>query len=346
MSEATLLELHDALALDSSRVKQGFSPDLDNAQQRIFAARSPQEAADELNEWLRSHQPCIFGRIAAKDEQVSICVLREEDLVRGDGHVSTVIEQSRRAWGIRALSGEKHSFLLMLATERIAWARSDEKLLSLARRLCRFYLGQDATDCVHFDRVFLRSTGEAGAEYRAWNNGVNVFCPQGDQKWWHDHRAPGGLLFTMNPVGHMAHVLLQKERPGAEQREQLLNWALPVAMLTIRTASRGKFPGSRLLVSSNLNPPFCPRSFSKLAGFDWNNYAGAFHTDHTLPTSFFRPDENRPQELADHEDLDFTYLHEMNEADYQLIGIGETADPTVCSVLRRLLEETAEEEQK
>ena len=37
-----------------------------------------------------------------------------------------------------------------------------------------------------------------------WLAGVNYFCAQGDRRWWHDHRIPGGMALSVNSVGHLA----------------------------------------------------------------------------------------------------------------------------------------------
>jgi hypothetical protein len=342
----SLLSLHDRLRPDPWRMSDGFSDDLAVAQMEMFEAASSVEVADTLRTWLRSHQPCLFGRFAAKERRMTICALREDDLTHGDEHVAEVIRDHRQAWRVAALDGREHSFVITAVTERLAYATPGRELLDFARRLLALYLEGEGVDQVVFDRLFLR-IGSAEPTFRVWANGVNVFAAQGDKRWWRDHRIPGGLAFAMNAVGHMARTYVVRERPTTgvmppeEERGKLLNWALPVAMLTIRQASKSPpgRAGSWLLPKEEAAgaAPFCSETFRDLVGFDWRKYAGAFHTDHTIPSPFFEEAVDRPERYTDHLDLDFSYLHDPREQDHRLIGTGEAADPGVNEVLRALL---------
>ncbi|TKB63293.1 MAG: hypothetical protein E8D47_12910 [Nitrospira sp.] len=40
--------------------------------------------------------------------------------------------------------------------------------------------------------------------------GVDYFSVHGDQRWWHDHRFPGGMAFVVNSPGHLALAELQR----------------------------------------------------------------------------------------------------------------------------------------
>jgi len=212
------------------------------------------------------------------------------------------------------------------------------------------YVPGDGVDAVVFDRLFLKVSTEEPA-YVVWSNGVNVFAAQGDRRWWRDHRIPGGVAFAMNAVGHMARTYVNAKTDvnaitPEEARARLMNWALPVAMRTIQFASKSPVGrrGSWLLPKQggDQGPPFCPKSFSDVAGYDWRRYAGAFHTDHSIPSPFFRDVVDRPAEYSDFTTMDFSYLHDTAEADYELIGLGDSADPAIDEVLRQIIE-TAKE---
>jgi hypothetical protein len=88
-----------------------------------------------------------------------------------------------------------------------------------------------------------------------------------------------------------------------------LDAALVLAMKTIENASQacsGK--AVRLLPSPADEAPSPLPVPSKLQGMSTNEYAGYYHTDHTVPAVYFRPDIERPADVAQFV-LDFTYLH-------------------------------------
>src|SRR5262249_29187723 len=148
------------------------------------------------------------------------------------------IQQSRTDWGRRAVSGESHGFLIVAVSPTIAFARPGLALRDLALKLCQLYLGGAALDAILHDRLILAigRDGEEITEWRSWPVGVNYFSAQADGRWWHDHRIPGGMAFSMNSVGHMARAKVEREigkDPGRARRaadvprEKLVYWALP-----------------------------------------------------------------------------------------------------------------------
>ena len=65
---------------------------------------------------------------------------------------------------------------------------------------------------------------------------IDFFACAGHDRWWHDHRFPGGIAFTANSLGHMRayrewYGILKGD--GAE-------WAVKQAMLTIDNAAKQK----------------------------------------------------------------------------------------------------------
>lgn len=354
MTGQTLLQLHDNLRRCPWRDTHRFSEEMEVAHHDIFTAPSSTEAAGVVREWLRSHQPCIFARFAVRhDGLVHLCVLREDDLVRGDDHVAEVIRRARQRWRIQALQGKSHSFLVLITTERLTLARPDEHLRAFAERFLQLYVGRSSLDDVVFDHLYFQDTLEERPRYFEWKNGINVFAPQGDGRWWHDHRIPGGVAFAMNAVGHMAYSFAGKSLPGIAMplrpiRDALVRWALPVAMQTIELASRGVRKGSWLLPGTRSEPPPFDTQSSygrKLADKDWRKYGGAYHTDHTLPSVFFIDSETRPDGCTDFDDLDFSYLHDVREADHELIATGVSVEPIIHDILRSVIEGAAEDKQ-
>jgi hypothetical protein len=88
-------------------------------------------------------------------------------------------------------------------------------------------------------------------------------------------------------------------------------------MRTISQASDGPSGKATELLSipkfiSSAEPQECPVTLSSiLDGKNWQEYLGHYHTDHTVPSAFFRSDVRRPADVPSHV-LDFTYLCNRN----------------------------------
>jgi hypothetical protein len=311
------------------------------------AHRTRREKADALASWLAEFQPCLFGRMEARQGRLAFCLLTENDLEASDQDIRQRIEESRTDWRRQALGGKSHGFLIVAVSPDIARARPGPDLHRLALKLCELYLGVARSDEVLHDSLILHiaRAGEA-LERRSWKVGVNYFSAQGDGRWWSDHRIPGGIAFSMNSVGHMARTKVEREaikdpgrtrRLGELPREKLVYWALPTAMKTIGPPQEGSTRGTWLArhgsFTEDKEPPTFeqrPRYFGDLAQFSENRYKGRYHTDHTVPSSYFDEALWRSEELPERDDLYFTYLHALADADYQTMGIGLELTQTQC----------------
>ena len=259
-------DLIEDLPQDPWREANPFSPDMQECHDVLFRAGSTRaEMAESLDYWLASQQPCLFGRMEAKQKRLAYCLLTENDLERGDDHVRMRIQEDRDAWRQRARSGESHGFIILAISPLIARATVGPELLTLARHLCDLYLGRTTWTGSCLMNSFWRSRPN-GPRVSYVEVGVNYFSAQGDGLWWRDHRIPGGMAFSMNSVGHMARTkaeVMLGRNPGLADgcrdvpRERLTYWALPTAMKTIGPpveastrgtwlAERGQIPrGSR-----------------------------------------------------------------------------------------------------
>ncbi|MFN0168666.1 MAG: hypothetical protein ACKV22_19760 [Bryobacteraceae bacterium] len=329
-----LADLFDAITPDPWRKVKPFSTDIQAAHVDLFDPRKTREdLAVTLSAWLKEWQPCLFGRMAAKT-QIAYCILREGDLLKGEDHVRDIIQLSRREWRRKGFLGEKHGFVIALISPMVASAVPDRALCELAVRLCQLYLSDElTTDQIFLDSLPLSIDRPDFHECRIWRAGVNFFGAQGDQRWWHDHRIPGGIAFSMNSVGHMTRARLEAQvtkRPAlaaVEPAERLVDFALAFAMRTVHRASKGALPGTRLAerdASCILPEAIREVALRDMAPFNERFYLGQYHTDMTIPGEYFDPSIVKPlhlQELA----LDFTYLHDTSEADYGLMGVGQAS---------------------
>jgi hypothetical protein len=334
--------LLDEAIPDYWRAEVGFSADLDNALNRIREQGDDDgSVSGVLAEWLGKNQPCLFGRIAAKKNLVEYCIIREEDIYTSDEAVGDKIAASRLRWIQRGWRGEASAFVLVVLSDRLASAKPNGTVLEFARRLCGLYLVTDVgPDQIHLDEMFLEIPGRTSSGWK-WVAGVNYFSAQGDGRWWQDHRIPAGVAFSVNSAGHFVRssevnsalddlnetLGLPSDDEFGQDKVDSLGKALEMAMRTIYMASVGPSGKATWLLPANEDldaTPTCPVTLPKhLNGFDHCAYRGAYHTDVTIPSEYFRPEIERPTELPQHE-LDFTYLfHDtLDNPDHQRTAKG------------------------
>jgi len=329
---------------DDWRRTVGFSPDIEAANQKLFAPDITEAASIEvLSKWLQVFQPCLFGRIAAKHGAISYSILSEADLRQPDEVIKERIQTARLAWTREGFEGWKSGFIILVVSPLIAYAQPSAAMRELASRLCYLYLETEIKmDHIHLDEIYLQKPGSRLTTWK-WKTGVNYFCAQGDGRWWQDHRIPGGMAFSVNSVGHLvtsgmiANAMKELDAlTGAPDegypisKVDALEKALDLAMRTIGMASEaisGRATELLPLPSDRNDLPVteCPVKLSKpVADKNHCEYRGWYHTDHTLPSEYFLPDVERPANLKGHS-LDFTYLfhRDINNPDFRLMGEGQ-----------------------
>lgn len=319
-----LQELVDRLVPDGWRSTHDFASDFKPCHQSLIESTLDDVRSKALDEWLASNQPCLFGQEAAKRGRIEYCFLTQADLIRGDDHVGGRIAGARLRWRCRGRKGETSAFIISVVSDLVARAEPNGALLDVAQRIVELYLCRDvpADRTVH-DELFLEA-----AESRSWKVGVNFFGAQGDGRWWKDHRIPGGIAFSMNSVGHFACV--RRLAKGDAEREQAhgLDRALLVAMQLINRTTEGVSGRNTRLHECAQHPEpagvQCPVELPKaLAGKNRCEYAGLYHTDHTLPSAYFVPVEFRPEgPVIDNLDLTYLFHDSPDNPDYRAMGLG------------------------
>lgn len=339
----TVADLLTKLTPDPWRTSTSFSADIADANKRIFEAGNASDViCGVLGEWLGgNHQPCLIGRIAARRNLISYCVLTEQDLKQDDEAISAKIQDARTRWTGEGFAGKKNGFVLLAASPSIAFAAPDQNLKALALRLCSLYLQQAVdADRICQEDIFLEKHGEERSTWK-WLAGVNYFCANGDGRWWQDHRIPGGMAFSVNSVGHLAksgalaQELMNAWNPidgvppdwGAVTQVNSLDKALEFAMRTIIKASdtvSGK--ATELLPSSDtgFSRSKCPvKLHSFLDGKDFRAYNSYYNTDFTIPSEYFLPDITRPDHCKVWKmDLSYLFDSSLDNHDYVAMGAG------------------------
>lgn len=332
--------LLNQLTPDPWRADVRFSPEIDTANNVLFSEQaSDADICRVLREWLQQNQPCLFGRIAAKLDLIRFCILRESDLQQPDELIEQKIQDGRLSWLADAYEGQTSNFIIVVISRALAEAIPNKVVAAIAQRLCSLYLRTDVLfDNIHHEHVFLEKPGPGKITWR-WLAGVNYFSSQGDKRWWHDHRIPGGIAFSINSVGHLVRsekianamiglnetLGLPAEEGWIDSKIDSLEKALILAMRTISLATETTSGKATELLDfhGTTGLPKCPIELPKsLVGKNYCEYKGHYHTDYTLPSEYFRSEVERPTD-SETFFLDFTYLFHKDLANPDFFTTGE-----------------------
>src|SRR5207302_1043174 len=223
----------------------------------------------------------------------------------------------------------EHGFMLLIASPRVALAAPDQNLRRFAHHMRDLVWDQTERDeegnDVTWETLYLRQPGGAYVRFRF---SVDYFGAQGDGRWWHDHRVPGGIAFTANSVGHMAQTRDWYEGRGAQ-----IEWIVKVAMETVELGADTSWGKAIWLEPLQEGRPqrgkVCPfvdvaSIKASLKGKDWSYYAGYLSTDHSIRDEFFlRSSPERPKDITRRWLLDLLYLYDPKARDYEKFVVGE-----------------------
>ena len=146
----------DKLQPDPLRAKVGFSPEMRSALDisLAFEPGKEEEVSKELNEWVRKHQPCLFGRIVAKQSAIIHCLISENMLYGSEVELEKQIQNARLRWTRAGFEGHSSNFIISVLSKKLATALPDESVKAIAIRLCSLYLKEPVEpDRVYLDRL-------------------------------------------------------------------------------------------------------------------------------------------------------------------------------------------------
>jgi hypothetical protein len=270
-----------------------WGSDVNEANQKLFSEISKEEKCQVFLDWAAKYQPCMFGRLGAKQSKgiaYDMVIVDDDDLNRGEGHVEAVIQAARRAWKEKALQGLSHGFLIFFNSPRLAFCEAGDELLDITLKLTGLYLVESRpikTDTIYTEAVPLRS--EDGF-IRLFKGGINVFYTSAHRTPNHDRRIPGGLLVSTNSPGHLANALVQKkEAANLEEATQI------IYDLVIRSVGGGGIGDTKVNSctwhrerqhAEGVNETPDPKKrlpYFVPDNYDPTLYSGFYHTDVTVP---------------------------------------------------------------
>jgi len=314
-----LLNMRFHGAADTLRSRRPFSPDIEAVHAVLFNPRYDRQAKIRAyRSWFEKNQPCVFGKTAATNKNIYICLLEDHEILRmqrGDPDVMDTLQDHRQVWKRLALEGSTSSFVILLTSPHLTTREPNEALKETCRRLMELYMQISvADDTFHTEReyVFLRRPDNAVLRFSTL---PNIFCAQGDGRWWHDHRTPGGIMITSNALGHFMYSRTKK----TQLDQTVCTAALEQAMRTIANARKDPSDGkakyqhcpATYLVPRQPGDPAPLRSTSEFSAYSPDHYAGYFHTDHLIPSVFFQKDRD-PKTLKKYDDLSFRYIFDAS----------------------------------
>jgi hypothetical protein len=197
-----------------------FGADIDDAHAVLLdpdATKNEKETV--LRGWLQRYQPCLFGRLAARQARgpaaskglaIDVVIVDEHDLDQGDVHVTRVLQHARRQWKDRAARGESSAFMMLFTSPALAHARPSEELATVIQRLAGLYLpevGGIERDVVYTEALPLRDGAGECALFKA---STQLFYSGAHLMRNHDRRFPGGVAIVVNAPGHYARTLVQR----------------------------------------------------------------------------------------------------------------------------------------
>ncbi len=135
----------------------GFSKEIAAANEDLFdSSLTDEQLMNVVGEWLTQHQPCLFGRMAAKNGFLRYCILTEADLISGDERIEKKIRDARSAWTRDGYDGKASGFVILAISKNLSYALPDETVKEIALRLCSLYLRSEIlADTIYHDQMFL-----------------------------------------------------------------------------------------------------------------------------------------------------------------------------------------------
>ena len=295
-----------------------FSDDIAETNAILHDPKRPKEKKRAaFNRWLSESQPCMFGKTAATNNRVFTCLIDESEILsmnNGDEDLRDTIVDHQKVWRRHALHGLSSSFVILLCSQSIAEVEPSSELKELCRRLMELYLNCDVEDnqiLQHEEWAYLAKGKGKSQTLLRFATLPNIFCAQGDRRWWHDHRTPGAIMITSNALGHF----MQAQSIDTSK-------ALRMAMGTIQNAHN--VPDVGRATSLIKRPPSEATTITadKLKDFSTKSYSGKFHTDHLIPAEFFKDKLPKTQ----FNDLDFSYIHDPNSSEHAELIAGQPVD--------------------
>jgi molybdenum-dependent DNA-binding transcriptional regulator ModE len=179
---------------DALRARYPFSENIEATNAILFNPKyDKRRKVRAYRAWLQASQPCVFGRVAAKNKNAFICLLEGNEILRmksGDKDLKDTLQDYRQVWKRNALEGLASSFVVVLVSPSLAIKEPNSELKEIARRLIELYMELDTIEDDTFqtqrEYLFLKTkSADKDTTVLKFSTLPNIFCAQGDRRGVH-----------------------------------------------------------------------------------------------------------------------------------------------------------------
>src|SRR5439155_20002338 len=122
---------------DEWRKDNPFSPEILTVSEVLlhpYARNDERQVA--IRAWLVKHQPCVFGQIAAKADNLYITIVTQAQFDKGEDAVREYLALEKETWKQWSLEGNgRHGFLVVFATSQLHHAAPNQALKEVSNYL-------------------------------------------------------------------------------------------------------------------------------------------------------------------------------------------------------------------
>lgn len=271
---------------DLSQESKSYGEDLDLVNVALFGTVDKEVKKEIILGWIKRKQPCMLGRLASTGKQgiqLSVFVVDDNDVALGQEHLKAYLQACRKEWKRACSKGESDAVLYFFNVRKLVDLPPSENLVDVFKLFSNLIFNEFApvnTDVIYTEAAPLLLDGRLFL-YKA---GINFFHTTAHNTANHDRRVPGGVIISINSVGHYANNILRQGLVN-DLDEAVMN----IQRLAWQSIGNGGIGlGSKNSTSwHNIDPDNtcpCPMKPSTVPeNFSTKKYAANYHTDILIP---------------------------------------------------------------
>jgi len=260
--------------------------DIDEANKKLFSTNEKTEKREVLFNWAKRSQPCIIGRMGSAKKRgilISVFIVDEQDVAKGDAYLQQYLRQCRRDWKDQCKRGESDAVLYFLNVEKLSRIPPSSSLLQIFTKfsdLIFHEFGAIQPDVIYTEAAPLN----IDEKLYLFKAGVNIFHTTAHLTSNHDRRVPGGVVLSVNAVGHYANNMVKQG-----MFKDVEDAVIEIRKFAWQSIGNGGIGVNNLPSTSwhNIDAentcPFGERPSTVPENFSIVNYSARYHTDVLIP---------------------------------------------------------------
>ncbi|TDV19447.1 hypothetical protein [Paraburkholderia caballeronis] len=263
-----------------------YGSDIDETNRQLFSTSDKTKKKEILFSWAKRFQPCILGRLGASGKrgiQISVVVIDEQDIAKGDESLKQYLRQCRREWKDKCARGESDAILYFMNVEKLSRIPPSADLLGIFTRFSDLIFHE--FDSIQPDVIYTEAAPlKVEEKIYLFKAGINFFHTTAHLTSNHDRRIPGGAVISINAVGHYANNMVN--RGVFKNVDEAIN---DIRRFAWQSIGNGGISASSAATTSwhNIDPkntcPFGQRPSKLPENFSIENYTARYHTDILIP---------------------------------------------------------------